>query len=104
MEGAEGTEAFHCLGLEEKIWNVFAPSSAALRAERSNDPAMEVWIPMRTDLLMVDAGAPRRALLVPERVDRIHAAGVVGREPNGLKRGGTEQQRDGGEHEAGFVD
>jgi len=41
-------EAFHWRGLEEKIWNVLAPSSAALSAERSSDPAMEVWIPMRT--------------------------------------------------------
>ena len=29
-------------GLAEKIWKVFAPSSCALTAERSSDPAVEV--------------------------------------------------------------
>jgi hypothetical protein len=29
-------------GLEEKIWNVLAPSSAALRAAPSREPAIEV--------------------------------------------------------------
>jgi hypothetical protein len=51
MAGALGTEGFHWRGLEEKIWNVFAPNSAAWRAERSIDPAMEVWRPMRTVFL-----------------------------------------------------
>jgi hypothetical protein len=51
MDGALGTEAFHCRGLDEKIWNVFAPNSAALSAERSSDPAIEVWCPRRTAFL-----------------------------------------------------
>ena len=42
MAGPLGVEAFHCRGLEEKIWNVFAPSSTAFNAARSSDPAMEV--------------------------------------------------------------
>ena len=34
-------------GLAEKIWKVFAPSSAARRAALSSDFEREVWIPMR---------------------------------------------------------
>jgi hypothetical protein len=48
MAGPLNGEAFHCRGLEEKIWNVFAPSSTALSAARSSEPAMDVWIPIRT--------------------------------------------------------
>jgi hypothetical protein len=42
MAGKLGTDAFHCRGLDEKIWKVFAPSSAALSADRSRAPAIDV--------------------------------------------------------------
>src|SRR5271157_2696304 len=34
-------------GLEEKIWKVLAPNSAACSAACSRDPAVEVWMPSR---------------------------------------------------------
>jgi hypothetical protein len=34
-------------GLAEKIWKVFAPSSAAVSAAVSSDPRVKVWIPSR---------------------------------------------------------
>jgi hypothetical protein len=40
-------DARHIRGLEEKIWNVFAPSAAAFNAAFSSDPAMDVWMPIR---------------------------------------------------------
>src|SRR5438045_2836939 len=42
-----GVDSRHMRGLEEKIWNVLAPSSEAFRAAFSSEPAMDVWIPMR---------------------------------------------------------
>lgn len=47
MSEARGVDAFHCRGLEVKIWNVLAPSSTASSAARSSDPAIEVWSPIR---------------------------------------------------------
>jgi hypothetical protein len=40
-------EARHIRGLAEKIWKVFAPSSAAFNAACSSDFDLDVWIPMR---------------------------------------------------------
>src|SRR6185369_15030488 len=48
MAGMLGADAFHCRGLDEKIWNVLAPSSAALSADRSRAPAIDVCNPIRT--------------------------------------------------------
>jgi hypothetical protein len=48
-------------GLEEKIWKVLAPNSAAWSAAFSRDPAVEVWIPSRKNtsyrILKVDTYA-----------------------------------------------
>jgi hypothetical protein len=42
MSWGSGSPARHVLGLAEKIWNVLAPTSAALSAAFSSEPAMEV--------------------------------------------------------------
>jgi hypothetical protein len=42
--------ARHILGLEEKIWKQFAPTSCAFNAARSSDPDFEVCKPMRKPL------------------------------------------------------
>src|SRR6478609_6666311 len=55
MSSAAGMEARHIRGLVEKIWNVFAPRSAALRAAFSRDWEMEVWIPRRRVLILSDS-------------------------------------------------
>ena len=39
---ASGRPARHMRGLAEKIWNVFAPRRAAVRAAFSSEPEMEV--------------------------------------------------------------
>src|ERR1700674_4736018 len=62
IPGLLGTDAFHWRGLDEKIWDVFAPSSAAWRADFSRDPAMEVWMPMRT--ILHNRGMRSRWLMV----------------------------------------
>src|SRR5579875_915362 len=59
-----GGRARHMRGLAEKIWNVFAPNAAALRAAFSSEPEVKVWIPRRRNryrnsLECADAG--RRA-------------------------------------------
>ena len=48
IAGKLGTDAFHCRGLDENIWNVFAPNSAALSADLSSAPAIDVCNPIRT--------------------------------------------------------
>jgi hypothetical protein len=45
-----GGAARHIRGLAEKIWNVFAPASAALSAAFSSDFEMEVWSPRRKEI------------------------------------------------------
>ena len=56
-----GALARHMRGLEEKIWKVLAPNSAAWSAAFSRDPAVEVWMPSRKNtsyrILKVDTYA-----------------------------------------------
>ena len=42
MAIGSGSEGRHMRGLDEKIWNVLAPNSAAFRAALSSDPEMDV--------------------------------------------------------------
>lgn len=76
IDGAEGTDAFHWRGLEEKIWNVFAPNSAAFSAERSSEPAMEVWIPRCIRPSIVE-DMPKRSSTTPNKVWKAFPEGAV---------------------------
>jgi hypothetical protein len=38
----------HMRGLDEKIWKVLQAKAAAFSAAPAREPAIEVWIPMRS--------------------------------------------------------
>ena len=54
--GSARDDAFHCRGLDEKIWKVFAPSSAALSADRSGRPR-SMYVTLSARYSIIEAGA-----------------------------------------------